>query len=254
MVVSLTELFENLQSQMVNMMEQKCIPHAPTKGDLTEEAWRGFFKTYLPKRYSCDKAFIIDHLGVLSDQIDVVIYDEHFSPFIFNRGGVKYIPAESVYAVFEVKPYLSKEYFEYAQQKACSVRCLKRTTAPVYCNGKLKQGRQPPHIIAGILTTHKAWENTLVEQKLDPTSEGFLDIGCCVNGKSWIWNDGQYLLSQHDKNSLLTFFMALLEQLQQLGTVPAMEIRQYFDGFKEDTAELGRSIIAQTDFDVFDSN
>lgn len=226
--------------------------HAPTKGDLTEEAWRCFFQLYLPKRYSCDKAFIIDHTEAMSEQLDVVIYDEHFSPFILNQNGIKYIPAESVYAVFEVKQCLSKEYFEYAQQKARSVRKLLRTTASVLCNGELRPGRKPANIIAGLLTTNSAWENTLVSQVTDPQNDDFLDIGCCVNGKSWLWRDGKYILSHGENDSLLTFFMALLDKLQKFGTVPAMDIPQYFDGFRPISQEGDAAIIAESDFNPFE--
>lgn len=229
-MVSLNKLFNDLQKEMSIKMNKDC-HHSPSKGDITEEQWREFFCKYLPKRYSCDKAFIIDHKGNISDQIDIVIYDEHFSPFIFNQNSMKYIPAESVYAIFEVKPKLSKENFKYAQQKAKSVRKLLRTTATVISNGEPKIGRKPTHIIAGMLTTKQAWEKTLISQKADINSFEFLDIGCCVAGKSWVWNQDKYVLSKKQKDSLLTFFMKLLEMLQQQGTVPAMEINKYFNGF-----------------------
>jgi hypothetical protein len=47
---------------------------------------------------------VIDHEGNTSQQMDIVIYDNWFTPFIFNQNGFYYIPAEGVYAVFEVKP------------------------------------------------------------------------------------------------------------------------------------------------------
>lgn len=38
--------------------------------------------------------------GMTSHQIDIVIYDNWFTPFIFSQNGFHYIPAEGVYAVF----------------------------------------------------------------------------------------------------------------------------------------------------------
>lgn len=231
--IDLPRLFNTLQQQMYLKMQQQCL-HAPTKGDITEEAWRVFFNEYLPKRYSCSKAIIVDCNGNTSEQIDVVIYDEHFSPFIFYQDGIKYIPVESVYAVFEVKQNLSQENFEYAQRKALSVRQLRRTTAPVRCNGVFKDGVVPPHIIAGILTANQAWEDRLIKREGNPTSLDFLDLGCCVNGKSWVWSKSKnaYMLSLDKKDSLLTFFMTFVDMLRELGTVPAMDIKQYFNGFE----------------------
>ena len=232
MVMDLSRLFNTLQQQMYLKMQQQCI-HAPTKGDITEEAWRVFFNKYLPKRYSSSKAFVVDCNGNTSEQIDIVIYDEYFSPFIFNQDGIKYIPVESVYAIFEVKQNLSQENFEYAQRKAMSVRQLRRTTAPVLCNGVLMPGREPPHIIAGILTTNRAWEDRLIQKTGISDSLDFLDLGCCVNGKSWVWYENRYILSLEERNSLLTFFMTFIEKLRLLGTAPAMDITQYFNGFAQ---------------------
>ena len=107
------------------------IIHPGAKGDVSELNWIQWLKDYLPKRYCVDKAFIIDCENNISDQIDVVIYDQQYSPFVFNQDSVIYIPAESVYAVFEVKKELNKEYIEYAEKKAGSVRSLHRTSAPI---------------------------------------------------------------------------------------------------------------------------
>lgn len=61
-----------------------------------------------------DKATIIDSAGNQSEQIDLVIYDAQYSYLVFTQGNRKLIPAESVYAVFEVKQELNKAYIEYA--------------------------------------------------------------------------------------------------------------------------------------------
>lgn len=82
------------------------------------------------------KAIVIDSDGNTSDQIDVVIYDNWYTPFIFTQNGFHYIPAEGVYAVFEVKPNISKEYIKYAGNKIASVRQLKRTSTSMINSGK----------------------------------------------------------------------------------------------------------------------
>jgi hypothetical protein len=46
---------------------------------------------------------VIDSLGSFSKQIDIVVFDRQYSPFIFNFQGQKTIPAESVCAAFEAK-------------------------------------------------------------------------------------------------------------------------------------------------------
>jgi hypothetical protein len=43
---------------------------------------------------------VVDSEGNVSDAIDIVVFDRHFSPFLFRQEGVCYIPAESVLIQF----------------------------------------------------------------------------------------------------------------------------------------------------------
>ena len=89
------------------------IVHSGSKGDATEAEWVSWFTEYLPKKYKATaNGFVIDCNGNLSEQIDIIIYDNHFSPLVFELGGQKYIAVESVYAVFEVKQDLTKEHID----------------------------------------------------------------------------------------------------------------------------------------------
>lgn len=83
------------------------------------------------KRYKVDKGIVIDSTGKQSEQIDLIIYDAQYSYLVFRQNDTLLIPAESVYAVFEVKQNLNKERIEYAGAKAKSVRELLRTSAPI---------------------------------------------------------------------------------------------------------------------------
>ena len=129
--VPLKKLFLHLQGQMAAKLNtsRECIPHQGVKGDASEECWRAMLREYLPKRYRVEKAFVVDSLDQCSEQIDIVIFDQQYSPFLFNQNGAYYVPAESVYAVIEAKQDISKGMIEYAAQKAASVRKLKRTNA-----------------------------------------------------------------------------------------------------------------------------
>ena len=60
--------------------------------------------SYLPSQIPGDSGIFIDCEGNVSDQIDIVIYDRHyFAVYSQKQNGATYIPAESVYAVVEVK-------------------------------------------------------------------------------------------------------------------------------------------------------
>ena len=90
--------------------------------------------------------------------MDVVIYDALYTPFIFNRDGFKYIPAESVYAVFEVKQDV-KGNIEYTAKKVESVRKLKRTSIDMVASGRHTPAAPLTKIIGGILATTSSYTN-----------------------------------------------------------------------------------------------
>ena len=123
-------------------VSRETLGHPLTKGDASEGVWLDLLGTYLPRRYAAGKAHVVDSKGAFSDQMDVVIFDRHYSPFIFQFENQAVIPAESVYAVFEAKQAINASEVEYAQNKVASVRRLHRTSLPIPSAG----GRLPPKI------------------------------------------------------------------------------------------------------------
>lgn len=83
--IVLGELFSSLQNQMVSQLStnRDFIGHPTSKGDSLENTWTEWLRKYFPNRYSVDKAIIIDSLGNLSDQIDLVIYDQQYNLWEF---------------------------------------------------------------------------------------------------------------------------------------------------------------------------
>lgn len=232
---TLKDIFYSLQKQMKEKLStsRAILPHAPTKGDAIELNWINWLKEYLPKRYQVDKAFIIDSNNRLSDQLDLVIYDQQYSPFVFKQDGAIYIPAESVYAVFEVKPELNKSTFEYASDKIRSARLLTRTSAPiVQADGANFKPKPPFKILGGVLTMETSWVDVFGEpfqncyRSFD--ENGQIDLGCVLlkGGFKINYIDNSFQTSSDDE-SLIYFFLKLLIELQKLGTVPAMDIEAY---------------------------
>src|SRR5947209_13712906 len=90
--------------------------HATALGDANEVNWAVVIDRFLPKRYAVSsKAFVIDADGdATPHQIDVLIHDRHFCPLWFeDKAGTRYVPAESVFGAFEVKPEIDKGHMEY---------------------------------------------------------------------------------------------------------------------------------------------
>jgi hypothetical protein len=234
--VDLKELFYGLQNQMISKLttNRQMVLHPGAKGDATELNWIQWLKDYLPKRYCVDKAFIIDCENNISDQIDVVIYDQQYSPFVFNQDSVIYIPAESVYAVFEVKQELSKEYIEYAGKKAESVRSLRRTSAPIPHAGGFYPPKQHQNILSGILTLTSSWSEPLGEcfekSVCGLTLNQRLDIGCVLRHGSFCidYKDELHIIERSTSSeSFIFFFLKLLIALQRLATTPMIDIECY---------------------------
>ena len=182
----LEQLFAAKQAEMVAVLEgvRSNVEHSTMKGSATEVGWRNLLEHCLPERYRIDTGKLIDSTGAESDQIDLIILDRQYSPLIFESGGQKYFPAESVYGVFEIKQELDKENIEYASGKVASVRALRRTSAAVVHAGGEFEPRNPFSILGGILTTSSGWnppfgvpfEKSLVKLK-NPKQ---IDLGCSL--------------------------------------------------------------------------
>ena len=187
----------------------------------------------MPKRYRVDKAIVVDCDGNTSDQIDIVIYDSQYSYFVFRHEQVIYVPAESVYAVIEVKQDLTKAHLDYAGAKAESVRKLKRTSIEIpFAAGKYRP--KPLHsILAGIITIESTWSDPLgdtLRKNLRSLADSCrIDFGCALKqGAFWVEYEPKMVVKKSATDeALLFFFLQLLMKLQSIGTVPAIDIREY---------------------------
>jgi len=235
--IDLRGLFLNLQGQMIARLktDSGAIGHPTTKGDASEENWRAMLSEYLPKRYQVEKGFLVDSDGSISDQIDIVIFDRQYSPFLFNQDGCKYMPAESAYAVFEVRPELNAQNVAYAGDKIASVRKLNRTSVAITYAGGKYEPRTPIPIIGGILTLDSTW-NPVIGESLNRalsvlSADAQLEIGCVLKHASFQANykKGKLFSIEESKNDtcLMFFFIRLLSLLQNVGTVPAIDLSQY---------------------------
>lgn len=265
--IDIKDLFASLQTQMQGVLatNSKFIAHPGCEGDSLENAWIELLRKYLPNRYSVDKAMVIDHKGNVSHQIDIVIYDNWFTPFIFNQNGFKYIPAESVYAVFEVKPDIGsssdgKHNIAYAGEKIESVRQLKRTSTQMINSGRRNDPRPLTKILGGIIGISCSQQSSTIDKHIKGL-QGLqtIDMGCTVeNGSFFVdyespegldeikgTNDSDVLIyydnrtvkevrRSNPEHSLLMFLMQLTSYLQQsIGTVAAIDMEKYLSSIGE---------------------
>lgn len=228
-------VFQQLQKSMLSAlsMSKAAIAHPGTLGGATEDKWLNLFQRYLPERYRAERGHVMDSRGGMSEQIDVIIFDRHFTPFLFNDEGVYYVPAESVYAVIEIKQSLNRHEIEYAGGKIASVRRLHRTSVPIPHAGGVYPAKELFHILGGIVTTSVGWKGGLSNEfqlALASNEESArVDFGCALDTGAFDveYVDDQLIVHIDDSNILLTFIMKLLDKLQAKASVPALDYKAY---------------------------
>lgn len=206
--------------------------HPVTKGDASEKVWLELLQTYLPKRYQAAKAHVVDSNGTFSQQIDVVIFDRQYSPFIFHYEDQTIIPAESVYAAFEAKQAINADEVAYAQKKVASVRRLHRTSLPIPHAGGTYKAKELTPIIGGILTFESDWKppfgRSLTEALEAGGPEARLDLGCvAAHGYFCFSAVANAYESFVGGKPATAFLLKLISQLQFSGTVPMIDVQAY---------------------------
>lgn len=231
---SLPKLLAGLHDDIQRRLEtaRQSFGHPVTKGDASEKIWLELLQTYLPMRYQTTKAHVVDSNGAFSEQIDAVIFDRQYSPFIFHYEDQTIVPAESVYAVFEAKQAINAAQVAYAQRKVASVRRLRRTSLPIpYAKGTYP-AKPPILILGGILTFESDWKPAFGQPLRDALAidcaDGRLDLGCvaahgCFNFDQRT-NRFETFLGGKPATALL---FKLISQLQRSGTVPMIDVEAY---------------------------
>lgn len=230
---SLEKILANVHNDIERRLAavRESFAHTTTKGDASENVWLELFQRYLPKRYQAERAHIVDSNGAFSQQIDVVIFDRQYSPFIFDFEGQKILAAESVYAVFEAKQTATLEYVTAAQDKVQSVRRLHRTSLPIPHAGGTYPPKLLPHILGGLLTFESDWSPPLGESLQKALESGVgergLDIGCIAAHGLFSCDSAGCVTSESKPKAATAFLLELIARLQSSATVPMIDVRAY---------------------------
>jgi hypothetical protein len=229
---SLTQLLAGLHDDIEQRLAtaRKSFAHATTKGDASEGVWLELLTTYLPQRYQAATAHTVDSKGQFSDQIDIVVFDRQYSPFIFRFQGQKIIPAESVYAVFEAKQTVNADVIRYAREKCASVRRLHRTSLPIPHAGGVYDAKPPMPILGGVLAFDSDWRPPLGDPLQEVLTEGDansrLDIGCIAAHGIFCRDKDRFVFTAETKPAT-AFLLELIARLQEVATVPMIDVRAY---------------------------
>ena len=103
-IKDIKENYLKMEREIVTQLNYNVSNHRLTAGTYREEIWADFFRRIVPKKFNIARSvFIIDSKGNISKEVDIAIYDEQYTPYIFNYGLIKFIPIEAVAAVVQCK-------------------------------------------------------------------------------------------------------------------------------------------------------
>ncbi|MEE0681362.1 MAG: DUF6602 domain-containing protein [Candidatus Gastranaerophilaceae bacterium] len=103
---TINNIIENYRNNEKTLVKQLYfqLDHGPTIGGFREDVWREMFKQIIPQKFATEQSvFIIDSAGNVSNEVDLAIFDETYTPYIFHYGRLKFIPVEAVAVVVECK-------------------------------------------------------------------------------------------------------------------------------------------------------
>lgn len=102
-ICNILENYVQNEKALVNQLYFKT-SHGATIGGFREDIWRGMFEQIVPKKFVIEQSvFIIDSCGRVSNEVDLAIFDETYTPYIFRYGRLKFLPIEAVAVAIECK-------------------------------------------------------------------------------------------------------------------------------------------------------
>jgi hypothetical protein len=223
----LQSMHEDIEHRLGSV--RRSFSHPGTLGDASESVWLDLLQTYLPRRYSAASAHVVDSCGKFSEQIDIVVFDRQYTPFIFNFAGKSIVPAEAVYAVLEAKQSISAGQIHYAARKVATVRKLRRTSLDIPTANGLVKAKRPERILGGLVTLESDWAPPMgapLSKALGRPHSGQLDIGC-IAAHGIFGRVGDGIRIAKSKKAAAAFLFDLISRLQELATVPRIDVTAY---------------------------
>ena len=100
--------------------------HPGEFGTYREKICIDLLRSVVPMRLDFGTGFIVDSLGNVSHQCDIIIYDAQNTPLIENNDKQRFFPVETVVGVGEIKSELSKSKLIEALRKLSNVKMMRK--------------------------------------------------------------------------------------------------------------------------------
>ena len=99
-------IYDNYQylNRMTVVEMEIASKHSGITGDHREKMWMKLFRGIIPGKFAMAQGVkIIDSEGNTSNEVDIAVYDEQYTPYVFQYNTLKFIPIEAVAMVIECK-------------------------------------------------------------------------------------------------------------------------------------------------------
>lgn len=121
---TISEHSKYIESAIASQLQLETPNHHVTSGTSRELAWLEVFENIIPKKFKiAHSVFLIDSFGNISAEIDLAIYDEQYTPYIFQFNNIQFIPIEAVVVVVQSKSRTLK--LDNVKQWAATIHKLK---------------------------------------------------------------------------------------------------------------------------------
>ena len=147
----------------------KQVKHPGESGRARENIVGSALKRFVPDTFGVSTGFVIDAIGGISRQQDIVVYRRGYHP-VFNVGGIEHFMVESVAAVIQNKATItSRESLLDALETIASVKDLDRTNL-----GKnyVIHGSMKGEDVRADRYDHQVWGAIVTEASLVPSTLG----------------------------------------------------------------------------------
>lgn len=102
-IEKIKENYKNINNIVCGELELSS-KHEGLSGHCREDFWVDFFRKIIPQKFAMEKGvIIIDSKGKCSNEVDIAVIDNQYTPYVFNYGNLKFIPIEAVAIVIECK-------------------------------------------------------------------------------------------------------------------------------------------------------
>ncbi|AET60499.1 hypothetical protein HPL003_18785 [Paenibacillus terrae HPL-003] len=182
--------------------------HGTISGNYREEMWVKFFRSIIPLKYSLAQGvIIIDSNNQRSREVDIAVYDETYTPYVFQYNTLKFIPIEAVVAAIECK---STDWdYDKIKDWATSIKKLQPRTTGIarmvqgYVTGITNTSQQRTRPILILASNFQRERQTAIDNVAEELKEEF-DFILLKNAESGSkgMNREFHLLVNHEDKTL----------------------------------------------------